>query len=196
MFLNIYNLKLLVCISIISIIIKIIDNVVDNEGYVDESKLLPEKGILPYVVIMMGVASMLNINITVSLIFSAYIVGMFENLNMTFLFSLKGYQESIIVAILGILFIGFNDMISSILVISSIQLIDDLIDMDKDRITQNKNYALKYGIVEVSIATIILFLIALFMSPNKTIISFLVFGVFQFIENFIIWRSLNGTRNS
>ena len=87
-------------------------------------------------------------------------------------------------------------MISSILIISSIQLIDDLIDMDKDRITQNKNYALKYGIVEVSIATIILFLIALFMSPNKTIISFLVFGVFQFIENFIIWRSLNGTRNS
>ncbi|KNF08917.1 putative membrane protein [Gottschalkia purinilytica] len=192
MLLSIYNLKLLICIIMSAIVIKVIDNAIDyNDGYVDEGRLISERGILPYIVILISIACILNTSVTVSIIFSAYVIGMFEDLKRQLTFKLKGYQESIIILIIGILFLGIKEMGSSLSIILAIQFIDDFIDIKKDKLLGNKNYVLKFGKIEIFIFTLILILISIKLSLVKAVTSFVVFFVFQYLEKFVSWGNPN-----
>jgi hypothetical protein len=81
---------------------------------------------------------------------------------------LYGYQESLITLVLGILILGPSEMLSSLFIMWSIQLWDDLCDYTKE-IACGKNYVKKLGKVECLVFSIICFLSALYLDAVKTI---------------------------
>lgn len=100
-----------------------------------------EYGGLPYALLLLSLAFMLDPVVSLSLFLASFAVGMAGELTARMPSGLYSYQESIIVVILGFIFLKIN-MASSILIIVTIQLWDDFIDYDKDKI--NKKIGLFY----------------------------------------------------
>jgi len=195
--LNLYNIKMLISIFLTALVIKSIDYYIDSDidGF---AKILDNigKGILPYCLIVFAFACTINKETSISLLISAYCIGMFDDLNRELSFKSKGYQEGAIVSIAGIYFLGLNEMLSSMLIIGIIQLLDDIIDLDKDKYYSLKNYVLKFGIVEIILVILIMAIIAIELALTKLLLSILVFIALQYLEFRISGRKIDEYRSS
>jgi hypothetical protein len=163
--------------------IKLVDDFLDNDAGIFTTLINKMKsGILPYAIVIMSFAFIIEPKTSVSLFLSAYIIGMFNDLNRILTFGLKGYQETIVVGVLGLLLIGMSEMISSLIIIFILQLLDDLVDYRKDKIMGKYNLAIKFGKIEVEIFIIILLLIAVKISLIKLVYCLIIFLLFQIYE--------------
>ena len=99
---------------------------------------------------------------------------------------LYSYQESIIVVILGFIFLKIN-MASSILIIVTIQLWDDFIDYDKDKINK-KNWAFLLGKVECLLLAIIFFLSSFYIDYVKAVSSIISMHVIIYIIKILLTK--------
>ncbi|WP_162138483.1 hypothetical protein [Caldisalinibacter kiritimatiensis] len=147
------------------------------------------RGILAYCLIIFSFSCLLNAKLAVSLFISSYIIGMFSNINRTLPLGLKGYHESIIVTILGILLIGYKEMLSSFILILIIQLIDDYIDMSKDIRYKSHNFVIILGKVESTLVIIILLLIEYKLSIVKLVYGLIIILLFELLEYYLLRRS-------
>ncbi|MTI48125.1 hypothetical protein [Sporosalibacterium faouarense] len=192
MLLGLFDIKYIIAVLLTGVVIKLMDDYIDldQEG---DSFLVNNmnRGLLPYSLIILSMACSLDIKVTVSLISSAYMVGMFKDGNRKLSFKLKGYQESLIIAVIFSLLLGFHELLSSLVIISIIQLTDDIIDIRKDRYFNNKNFILEFGFIEVILLNLILILAALKLDFKKFIISIIVFFALQAIEFFFTKRILD-----
>ncbi len=175
---------MILSIILSAIIIKLLDDYLDN----DNSFLTPiinkmGKGILPYSLIFFSFSCLLNAQITISLVVCAYVIGMLNDIHRKLSFKLKGYEEALVVLIFSILFLGFLEIITSLLIILLVQLIDDIIDIKKDRFYNNNNLAIKFGKVEIITTSMILILILIKLDFKKAFVCLLVFSLFQYIES-------------
>lgn len=183
MLLGIYSIRLILSISIIGFTIKIMDDYIDDDKSLTSNLFNEEnKAILPYSLMFFSLSCLLDKNIAISYISSAYIIGMFHDFFSPLSFKIKGYQESIIIILINILFLSFMEFVTSIFIIFIIQIWDDIIDISKDKYYGNKSLALKFGVVEVLIFSMILFSISLKVKLIKTLISVTVFLSFEIIE--------------
>lgn len=188
MFLDRYDITVIIAASITAFIIKLLDDYIDldQSGF---SHIVDKmgKGILPYSLILFSLSCLINREVTISLLAAAYIIGMTKDLNRELSFKLKGYHESVIILIIFGLFLGIYEMVSSLIIIFIIQLLDDIIDLKKDKYYNNKNLAINFGIVEVCLSSLIFFLVSIKIDLKKTLICIIIFILFQAIE-FIIYR--------
>src|SRR5690606_32279070 len=123
----------------------------------------------------------------VSLFLASYIIGMFSNLYGYMPTGLYGYQESIIVFFVSVLFLK-GELISSLFIIISIQLLDYYIDYKKD--FSKYNLAFVFGKFECLLLAIIFFFISLYFDYLKSILSFL--SAFAIVYIIKLWESSKG----
>ncbi|MDR3563516.1 MAG: hypothetical protein P4N59_19065 [Negativicutes bacterium] len=101
-----------------------------------------------YAMIILCLAVTLNPQISASLFIACYIIGMFNDLGTLLPSGMRGWQESLLVLLLGFLFIGWHLLLFSLLFIAAVQLFDDYIDMRTDRLCGQRNMACRFGSVE------------------------------------------------
>ncbi|MGI6485261.1 MAG: hypothetical protein ACOX15_02765 [Tepidanaerobacteraceae bacterium] len=187
---DIYFFKNVLSIFFTGCVIKIMDDYVDQDydaliGKYNIVKLMGYGAVL-YGLLFFSVACALNVSIAVSLFLASFAIGMVGVLCVKMPSGFFGYIESIAVLIIGIILVGSKAMISAVFVMASIQLLDDYIDLQCD-MSSKKNLAFILGKMECIILAIILFLIAFYFEPEKSIIIIvsapLVTSLFSFLSN-------------
>ena len=149
-------------VFLIGIVIKIMDDYLDRD--IDRFKeqwnitLIINRGILPYSLVLLIFSLYLNFPEGVSIFAASYLVGMINDLNEKLPTKLYAWQEGIFLIILTTYMSSLKDSISALLIVSSIQIIDDFIDMKKDKYIDNSNIVNKIGKINASIITIVLVL--------------------------------------
>lgn len=107
-----------------------------------------ENGTMFYAMLMLIIAAGLNPLISMPLFLSSYIIGMFNDFTQVFPSKLSGWQESLLILIIGIIIFKWEYMLFSLLFIIAVQLIDDCIDYKIDTMAGHRNFAHKIGIIE------------------------------------------------
>jgi hypothetical protein len=133
-----------------AIAIKLADDFLDQDMDKSEYNFTNKlgRGSMLYGMLSMAFAASLNASISVSLFFACYIIGMFHDLKCYFPSHLNGFEESILVFLLGVFFWGWQIMLFSIFFVISIQLLDDYIDDYSDQLIGHRNWAHRLGRVE------------------------------------------------
>lgn len=193
MLLNLYSFRLFSAIFITGVVIKIMDDYIDG-GDNRCCKLIQDmgNGVLPYTIILCCFAIVLDKDTSITLIVSAYVVGMFNDLKRPLSLGLNGYQEILATSLVCIMFLGTSEFVSSFIIIVLIQLIDDLIDYKRDSFYGSHNFVSKFGKIEVILLIIILFLLLVKVVAFKMLLSLVAFGLIQVIEHKRKWRGSNG----
>ncbi|SHJ54721.1 hypothetical protein SAMN02745975_02334 [Geosporobacter subterraneus DSM 17957] len=178
MFVADYNMIYqLVATFLTGIIIKLLDDYMDEEL---PSKLLsPEtrNGILPYSLIIFSLAAALNLTYTVTLFSGAYVLGMFFHMQQKLPTGLTGLQESLIILFINLLIFPFAAVLTSLLVILFIQSIDDLLDRQWDKRMGHHNLANQFGMGEMIILSAILAVLLMMLDLKKFVFVNLCFFV-------------------
>ncbi|HHU69714.1 MAG TPA: hypothetical protein GXZ31_05355 [Thermoanaerobacterales bacterium] len=189
MLLEIFDITLLkniVSIFLVGFIIKIMDDIIDENH--------PEhlyKAALPYVILIFIISTIIEYKTTTGLFMASYIVGMYSDINDTLLTGLKGYQEAVIVAILGVIFLGRATFIFCLTVIIAVQLIDDVFDIELDKRLGHQNLAIKYGKVEIFILSLIFCILSLMLDPIKGLIVLCAVPIINILFNKLKGEILN-----
>lgn len=100
---------------------------------------------------------------------AAYAVGMFKETDYVFPSGLKGYQEIILISLVGMSITGIKTFILSLTLLALVQFIDDLVDYHRDMQAGTSNLFCALGRLESTIVLVILLLINLFFQPIYTI---------------------------
>jgi 1,4-dihydroxy-2-naphthoate octaprenyltransferase len=151
-------------VAICALAVKLTDDALDKETDLAAgrrnlaARLGP--GTMVYAALCLAVAASINAPVTLSLFFASYIVGMFNDLRQAFPSRLRGWQESALVTLLGVILFGWHLMLFSLLFILAVQLTDDCIDMHSDRLCGQRNFACRLGWLECWLAGLIALLAA------------------------------------
>ncbi len=105
-------------------------------------------GTMFYAILLIVFAAGINAPVSLSLFLSSYIIGMFNDLRSFFPSKLTGFQESVLIFIIGSVIFGWQLMLFSLLFMFSVQLFDDCVDVHTDILAGNRNFAHRFGIVE------------------------------------------------
>jgi hypothetical protein len=105
-------------------------------------------GTMVYATLFLALAASINSSVSLSLFFASYIVGMFNDLLRILPSRLRGWQESSLVMIAGVLLFGWINMLFSLLFIIAVQCTDDCLDYRLDCITGQRNIANRVGLME------------------------------------------------
>ncbi len=151
--------RTLISVLCCGISVKLADDYLDSEkdalsNTFNFSNKIGKGGIL-YAMLFLGLSAGFNVIIGMALFLSSYIIGMFHDLRNIFPSHLTGFQESILLFVLGTLLWGWNTMLFAIFFIFSIQLLDDFIDIHLDRLSGHRNYVQKLGKWESTLLFII-----------------------------------------
>lgn len=139
--------------------------------------------VLIYSLLLLALGTMIETSWSLSFFFAAYSLGMIRQYQVVYLSGLRGWQEMGIVIFLGIVFLGIDLMVFAVLMMISIQLIDDMIDLNEDVKSCSKNWALLLGKYE----TLFIFFVI-------NLISILIYGdymmrvYFAFIGYELSWN--------
>ncbi|WP_053957287.1 hypothetical protein [Inediibacterium massiliense] len=147
------------------VVIKLLDDVID-----EELKDIHTGAILSYGLIIFSLATGFNTHYSVTLLSSAYMVGMFHDLNHFLPTRLKAYQENIFLFLINSLLFSFLFTITSFFSVLLIQLIDDLCDQEYDHKYGYKNFANEFGKIEVLLTCFILGIGLILLDPLKIFI--------------------------
>lgn len=113
------------------------------------------KGTPIYGLVSLALGASLSTNISLSLFFACYIIGMCHDLHSHYPLGLNGLQESLIVLLISCCLLGMKLMFFAIFFVFAVQLIDDLIDIIADQQVGMKNYACSLGSIECLLLTLI-----------------------------------------
>ncbi|WP_026477846.1 hypothetical protein [Alkaliphilus transvaalensis] len=159
--------KRYISVFLLGIVIKLLDDEVDQD---QELRGMPDNQVLrelqlyklPYSLLFLSIAMILDPHYSFALFSGAYITGMFHITNQRLPLKLKSYQEIILITLLNILLLPIDVFFHGMFLIFIIQLLDDLLDLDYDITYGYFNYVHSFGKVEVGIL-ILIFIIASFM---------------------------------
>lgn len=188
------NIRYFFCILLTGFVIKFVDDYIDREkdyliGQKNIFNILDDN-ILPYIFIIYSVACYIDRTTAVTLFLASFSLGMIHDFTAKMPTLLYGYQESIILIALSVLIIGIKDMLSSLLIIASIHLIDDLIDVNKE-IYIKKNWAFLLGKVETLTLSIIFFLLSVYINLYKTLMVLIATPLVVYIINLSLTKLEN-----
>ncbi|WP_027340260.1 hypothetical protein [Halonatronum saccharophilum] len=132
-------------IFLTGLVIKLMDDYLDQEiDRLNGRKTLVlrlERGILPYVLILMTFSSLIDPYLTVSLFWASYIIGMGMDMDGNKLpTGLKAYQEVIVMLGLGFIALDKEEFIFSLAIMLFIQLLDDYIDYYLEEFINRDNF--------------------------------------------------------
>lgn len=130
------------------------------------------QGVLSYIMLMYAVAARLSPNWSFSIFISCYACGMLASNNWLLPSGLPAQAETGLVLILGTALIGWEEMLSSLVLVLGVHLLDDVLDEKQQREhVAIHNFAHRWGRTEIFLLGIIFNLAALFLNPLKAALS-------------------------
>ncbi|SNR87972.1 hypothetical protein SAMN05446037_1001194 [Anaerovirgula multivorans] len=161
-------------ILLIGIVIKLLDDEIDDDKTNTRSQSNLYRDVmeykLPYCLLFLAIAMLLESQLIFALFTSAYMIGMFHLPHQRLPFKLKGYEEMIILFCINLLLIPFDIFAIAFISIFLIQLLDDLQDYQYDFKYGFKNFVNKYGKGEVILVSGILLVLCIIISLMNTMI--------------------------
>lgn len=135
--------------------VKLADDFLDKEMDIRSGQhnwALPlGNGALFYAIIFLVFAAGLNSKVSLPLFLASYIIGMFNDYQHIFPSRLTGFEESLVVLIGGLCLFGWQSMLFSLSFIMALQLFDDCLDIHRDKLAGNRNWAYRFGLTECSL---------------------------------------------
>jgi 4-hydroxybenzoate polyprenyltransferase len=162
---EIYNfVTIALSVSLCSAAVKLMDDYLDKDidlsiGRKNWAEILG-RGTMVYAVLLLAFAAALHTQMALSLFFACYIVGMFTSLSQRLPSSLKSWQESFLVFILGSWFLSWHIMLFALSFVFAVQLIDDCIDYQCDKRIGLRNFAHRFGVIECLLGALLSVLLA------------------------------------
>jgi hypothetical protein len=167
------EVKYVSAIYLVGMVIKIADDYLDdaknggNKQLSLASKL--GKGVNLYGLLAFAVAVKLNQGSACTLLFASYSVGMLKDPDLILPTHVSAALESLAVVVVGILLWGWLEMLSSLTIMSTVQFVDDLLDLKVDREGGFANLVDRWGKVEILLLTLLTCYLSLLFDWKKTI---------------------------
>ncbi len=160
-------------IFLTGLVIKLMDDYLDQEidrlNNRSSLAIKLQRGIVPYSLILISFAVLINYRLTISLFWSSYIVGMgIDNDNLPT--GLKSYQEVLIMLVLGFVVLDYKLFLFALMIILFVQLVDDYIDFHLEEYLNQTNYLNYLGEVGTILLAVISLLIALWINWQRSIL--------------------------
>lgn len=149
---------------------------------------------LPYALVSLALAMALAPEVALTLFFAAYAIGMGHDLRERMPTQLPGWLESILAVLLSVFVGGFWLTVWAVCAMGMIQLLDDLMDVQKDRRSGQNNLVLRYGLVEVTILMFICLLAAVLLSPLRTVEVMLAMPLVHIVLSLLTGLELRGRK--
>lgn len=175
--------KMFLSFLFIGIVIKYMDDLTDGEGNFDN---------FPYYLLLLSCSILLDKNLAIPCLWAAYAIGMADKLKVHYIFNLNGIVEGVVVCAVGfIIFTPLNFSYFLILMLF-IHLTDDLIDYKIDEF--GKNFARKYGVIEICIISLNLLLMLLYIDYQLTFLALIAYTGIQIF--YFYRRNLNDRKDN
>ncbi|MDB5083668.1 MAG: hypothetical protein JWN30_554 [Bacilli bacterium] len=160
------------CILLIGITIKLMDDWLDQEfdecvGKKTVARKLG-KSALPYSLLLAVLSAVVNPPLAISLFLASYSVGMAFQFTDRMPTGLPGYGEAAISFVVGCCLIGVPLMGWGIVMMLTVQLLDDILDSKLDKQSGQQNFVVKVGIVEGSLLFFLLFVSSILLNAFET----------------------------
>lgn len=164
----------LIGIVLAGIAIKCMDDLLDIEydQCVGRQTLAAKlgKATLPYALLLLGIGVYLAKDYALVLFLASYAIGMGHDLHEKMPTKLPGWAEGLVAGVIGMILAGPLTMIWGLMMIGGIQFLDDLMDIYKDTQSGQRNAAVRFGVVEITLLTVICFLVAILLSPKDSVL--------------------------
>lgn len=148
-----------------AVAVKWLDDFIDGESYTESFRAGAA-----YSLTAILLAAALEFSLTFALFAACYIIGMFNSLKMRLPSGLPSWAESVIALILAIIFSGFKQVCWALLIIISVQLIDDIMDYKLDQSQNRSNAVLYFGLERSWILFLFCFYLSLKFQPLLSVI--------------------------
>lgn len=152
-------------IFLMALVIKMMDDYIDKE--IDELKgqwnlsLVLNKAILPYSLVLIIFSLYCNFTEAFSIFAASYFLGMSSELKESLPSGLKAWMEGVLLLLVATYMSSVHEILAALLIVSSIQLIDDFLDLKKDAYVDSRNIVNKLGKFNSALITIVLILLSL-----------------------------------
>jgi 1,4-dihydroxy-2-naphthoate octaprenyltransferase len=171
--------------------VKLADDFLDKEMDIRSGQLnwaVPlGNGALFYAILCLIIAAGLNSQVSLPLFLASYIVGMFNDYQHIFPSNLTGFQESLLVFVVGLCLFGMQSMLFSLSFILAIQLFDDCLDIHRDKLAGYRNWAYRFGLTECCLLGALFIILAWYISE---MIFFSVLSGAVFFYSIIYWQEV------
>jgi len=176
---EIFNLgKELLAIALTGCCIKLMDDFLDREiDQVQGKKTLTQglgDSVLPYSLLLLMVGMALNQSLAGSLFLATYIIGMGKETReeswRLLPSGIPHYLEMLLGTVLGVCLWGFEEVLSSLAVILTVQFFDDFYDYQFQGERNLRNWVQRIGKGETIILTIIFCLLSLILDWEKLVL--------------------------
>lgn len=161
-------------ILLTGIAIKFMDDLLDIEydQCVGRNTLAAKLGraTLPYALLLLGIGIYISKELSLVLFLASYAIGMGHDLREKMPTKLPGWAEGLAALVLGMIFTGPLLMVWGFMIICAVQFLDDLMDIYKDTQSGQHNSAVRFGIVETTLLTVICFLIAILLNSSDSVL--------------------------
>lgn len=176
--------------------VKLLDDHLDREMDVREGKgsfaVIFGGGLLPYSVLALAIASLLNARLASSLVLSCWAIGMLHERHRRFGLGLPGYAESLMVVVIGGILSGFSEMFSSIVATFCIQIVDDIIDYTCEPFVESRNLIRRLGRHEAYLLAFVAVTSGFLLDARKLLLVSLGAAMVFFAERKIVRRGGEG----
>ncbi|MFD2168517.1 hypothetical protein [Tumebacillus lipolyticus] len=124
---------------------------------------------LPYSLLGFGLALALAPDVALTLFLASYAIGMGHDLREKMPTKLPGWVESLAAVSFSVWATDIRLTVWALFVMTTIQLLDDLMDLQNDRRSGQNNLANRFGFVEVTLLMFICLLASILLSSLKTV---------------------------
>lgn len=125
-------------------------------------------GVLPYCLLALTVALLLEPQVTGALFLGAYAIGMAHDLDRRLPTGLKGWQESLLAAGIAVVGAGWAMATAAIASMLFVQCVDDMADAPGDHVRGQANLVNALGRVETTFVAMASLIVAAGLAPSLT----------------------------
>ncbi|MCL6516555.1 hypothetical protein [Alicyclobacillus sp.] len=135
------------------------------------------RALLPYGLAVGLLAAAIDPRLACALFFASYAVGMFHQLRERLPTRLPAWVETLAAVALAGLTAGWQTALWAIAVAAVIDWTDDLSDAARDRLTGQRNLAIRIGVVETTLLVLLALCAAVVLDAKDTALAFVALAV-------------------
>ncbi|MCR4401707.1 MAG: hypothetical protein NUW12_02830 [Firmicutes bacterium] len=162
----------LIAVGLAGVAIKLMDDHLDYEADISQGQPSLVRalggGAVLYSLVFALIGCAMNLRLACPLVLAAYVVGMLKNPGDMLPLGLSAWMESAVVALVTCLLFGWRLALVSVLLMTVVQLADDLRDFASDRAAGRANLARRLGKGEAFLLCLIALLGALVVDKRTT----------------------------
>jgi 1,4-dihydroxy-2-naphthoate octaprenyltransferase len=190
--------RTLMCLVLSGATIKLMDDYLDAEYDICRGKhtlaVKLSRATLPYALVLGFLAAYLNLNIAISVFFGSYAVGMLTTWREKLPTRLPAFVEILLALALSAMLVGWRTALWGACLMAMFDWLDDLVDRITDEKTGQRNMALRIGVVETTLLTLMVMCAAILLSAWWTALGFIALAMLTMLSEATtstLWQALD-----